>query len=280
MTKKSPTPSARHRLADAFLSAFGLLALVVAGALTSVTVSAEEATAERMQSAEAFAADGAAASNPLASVNNIDLKWTYFRLNDRNESRRNNYWIKGSAQLSPAVKLSYELNYQETNITGSSESDWESLRIKPIFFIKSGSIGSWKYRMATGFEWILDFDNREKGIGSGADQISPLFGVALQPRKGTTLVPLVQHFVSYSGPDVNTTGLRFIAIQRLPDQFWAKADLIAPYDWERDTLPATAEVELGKMLNNAFGIYVSGLSGVGGDRTLDWGASLNVRYVY
>ena len=157
---------------------------------------------------------------------------------------------------------------------------YELESLKPIFFIKSGQLGSWKYRMATGFEWIIDFDNRDKGIGTGSDIISPLFGVAFMPQKGTILVPLVQHFVSYSGPTVNTTGFRLIGIQSFPYQFWSKLDLIIPYDWENEKVPATVEVELGKMSTSFFGVYVSGLAGIGGDRTVDWGASLNVRFVY
>ena len=57
-----------------------------------------------------------------------------------------------------------------------------------------------------GVEWILDFDNDDRGIGSGSDQLAPLIGVALSPRPGTTLIPLIQQFWSYSGNDVNTTG--------------------------------------------------------------------------
>ena len=100
------------------------------------------------------------------------------------------------------------------------------------------------------------------------------------PRKGTTLVPLVQHFLSYNGPNVNTTGLRFIGIQSFPYRIWSKLDLIVPYDWENYKIPASVEVELGKMSTSFFGVYVSGLTGIGGDSTIDWGASLNVRFVY
>ena len=150
------------------------------------------------------------------------------------------------------------------------------MSLKPIFFIKQGEVGTWKYRLATGLEWIVDFDN----FGQGSDQISPLFGVALMPRKGTTLVPLIQHFVPYNGPSVNTTGLRLIGIQSLPYQSWVKMDLIVPYDWQQYKIPATLEVELGKMSTSFFGVYVSGLTGIGGDAFLDWGASLNVRLVY
>ncbi len=260
------------------------LLLITVSALTPVRAAdtgAEGGSATSAQGGDSAQAEGgAAASNPLAAVNNTDLKWTYLQINGPNSSRRNDFWIKGGWLFAAWGKLSYELTYTETDITGSSEKDWESLSLKPIFFIGSGQLGSWKYRLATGFEWILDFDNQEQGIGSGSDQIAPLFGVALSPRQGTTVIPLVQHFVSYSGNDVNTTGFRFIVVQRLPHQMWTKLDAIAPYDWENDRFSATAEVELGRMLTPLFGVYVSGLAGIGNDRFIDWGASLNVRFSY
>ena len=36
--------------------------------------------------------------------------------------------------LTPNLKLKYELHYWDTDVTGSSESDWESLHLKPIYF--------------------------------------------------------------------------------------------------------------------------------------------------
>jgi len=69
------------------------------------------------------------------------------------------------------------------------DSDWESLHLKPIFFPKQGKLGAWKYRLAVGVEWILYFRNKDKGIGSGSDQIAPLIGIAFMPGGGTVLIP-------------------------------------------------------------------------------------------
>lgn len=185
-----------NRTDSLLLSALSLSMLLIAISALSTLAAEEETTTQAAKTEIEQSGEGAAASNPLAALNNTDLKWTSIRVNDPNDSRRNDYWIKGGWTFASWGKLSYDLTYQETNITGVSESDWESLSLKPIFFIKSGQLDSWMYRMTTGFEWIIDFDNRDKGIGTGSDLISPLFGVALLPRKGTTLVPLVQHFVS------------------------------------------------------------------------------------
>jgi hypothetical protein len=130
-------------------------------------------------------------------------------------------------------------------------------------------------------EWILSFDNEDKGIGSGSDQIAPLFGIALMPGGGLVLVPLVQHFVEYDGPDVSQTAFRLIAIQSLPNKFWGKLDAKVPVDWEHDNaLPATAEVQIGKMFTPGFGVYVDGLVGIGADRPYDWGIGLGARFNY
>ncbi len=36
--------------------------------------------------------------------------------------------------------------------SGKRESDWESLHVKPIYFPKQGSWGSWEYKLAFGAE--------------------------------------------------------------------------------------------------------------------------------
>ena len=220
------------------------------------------------------------ASDPLAKVKNTDLKWQNFDLADPNDSRLNDFSVGGSWMFAPWFKFKYELHYQETDVTGESENDWESLRLKSIFFPKEGKSGNLKYRLAAGVEWILDFDNQDKGIGSGADQIAPFFGVALVPWESTTLVPLVQQFWSYSGEDVNTTSFRLIGLQAFPNKFWGKLDAKVPFDWENDTVPASVELQAGKMFTPLFGAFVEGLFGIGGDKPYDYGFGLGLRFVY
>lgn len=218
------------------------------------------------------------ASNPLASVNNTDLRWQYFDLGG--SSDRNDIYADGSYMLHPKLKLKYELHYWETDVTGSSEHDWSSLHLKPIYFPTQGAWGEWKYKLAVGGELILDADNDDKGIGSGSDQIAPLVGVALV-HGDLVMIPLVQHFVEYDGPDVNTTAFRLIAIQSLPENFWVKLDAIVPVDWENDNaIPATAEVQIGTLFSPSFGVYIDGLLGLGNDRPYDWGTGIGVRFNY
>ena len=217
------------------------------------------------------------ASNPLASVNNTDMRWQYF---DLDGPERNDFWLDGAYMLTTKLKLKYELNYWDTDLTGSSENDWESIHLKPIYFPKQGQWGTWKYKLAIGAEWIADFGHEEKGIGSGSDQIAPLFGVAFM-REDLVLVPLVQHFMEYDGPDVSTTAFRLIAIKSLPSNCWDKLDVKIPVDWEHDNeIPASAELQLGKMFTPSFGLYIDGLLGVGGDRPYDLGVGVGMRFSY
>jgi len=217
------------------------------------------------------------ASNPLASVNNTDLRWQHF---DLDGPERNDYFVDGAYMLTPLLKFKYELHYWDTDVTGSSESDLESLHLKPIYFPKQGDWGSWKYKLALGVEWLIDFGNEEKGIGSGSDQIAPLAGIALMPGGGLVLVPLVQHFVEYDGPDVNQTSFRLVAIQSFPNKYWGKLDAKVPFDWENDTIPATVDVQLGKTFAPWLGTYVDVLFGIGGDRPYDWGVGAGMRFNY
>ena len=219
------------------------------------------------------------ASNPLAAVSNTDLRAKYF---DLDGPERRDYYVDAAYMLTPNLKLKYELHYWDTGVTGSSENDWESLHLKPIYFPESmvGKLGAWKYKVAIGGELILDAGNEDKGIGSGSDQIAPLFGLAFVG-DGTVLVPIVQHYVEYDGPDVNTTSFRLVAIQSLPENFWGKLDAKVPVDWENDNeIPASFEVQLGKMFTPAFGTYLDGLFGVGGDKPYDWGVGIGVRFNY
>lgn len=219
------------------------------------------------------------ASNPLAAVNNTDVRAQYF---DLDESERTDFFLDGAYMLTPKLKLKYELHYWDTDVTGSSESDWESLHIKPIYFPEKwvGKWGAWKYKTAVSVELIIDAGNEEKGIGSGSDQIAPFVGVALV-KGGTVLVPLVQQFVEYDGPNVNQTAFRMIAIQSLPNNYWGKLDAIVPVDWENDNaIPATVEAQLGKMFTPQFGIFMDGLVGIGNDRPYDWGFGVGMRFNY
>ncbi len=218
------------------------------------------------------------ASNPLASVSNLDtkLQYTYADSVDRYD-----VFLDGAQMLMPALKLKYELHYNFTDATGSEENDFEKLVLKPIYFPSKAKLNeAWGLKTAVGFDWTIEFNNEDKGIGAGADTIAPFVGVALNHApSGWVLIPLLQHFVSYrsSDTDVSTTSIRLIAIRPFGKGYWGKVDAKIPYDWENEEWLPTAEVQLGYNINELVALFVEGLVGVGKDRPYDGGGGLGLR---
>jgi hypothetical protein len=133
-----------------------------------------------------------------------------------------------------------------------------------------------------GFDWTVEFNNEDKGIGVGADQIAPFVGVAFRNiPSGLVLIPLVQHFLSYSGDtDVNQTSARVIALKPLGEGYWAKVDAKVPYDWENERWPISAELQVGYNLGPSWAMYADALVGIGSDRPYDTGAGLGLRFKF
>jgi len=220
------------------------------------------------------------ASNPLAAVNNVDLRYQYTTgdLDDRHRG-----FVDGAYMVMPTLKLKYELHYVQTNLTGEDERDFEKFVVKPIFFPYQTKLGAdWGMRTAIGLEWSVEFDNEDKGIGVGADQIAPFGGLAFAHLpSGTTLIPLLQQFISYNGDtDVNTTALRLIALKPFGVGNWFKLDAIIPYDWENEAWLPTAEVQLGHNFGPRWAAYVEGLAGFGSDRLFDAGVGAGLRFKF
>ncbi len=221
------------------------------------------------------------ASNPLAAVNNTDIRYQYFDLGEGAD--RQDAFVDGAYMLRPDLKLKYELHYNSTNATGQRFDGFEKTSFKLIYFPSQKPLNdAWGVKSAIGLEWILDFGDPDKGIGTGSDQIAPFGGFALANTKtGLTLIPLVQHFASYNGSaNVSQTAMRLIALQPFGDGYWAKADIKAPYDWENDSWPATAEFQIGKNLSPGIALYADVLVGIGADRPYDQGAGVGLRFNY
>lgn len=217
-------------------------------------------------------------SNPLSKGKNTDLRAQYF--DGREGSETVDYFIDGAFMASDKLKIKYELHYVDTDVTGRSEQDFNTFHLKGIYFPKEGKWGDTPYRTAVGLEWIKSFDNADKGIGSDADVLSPFTGVALAPRKDLIIIPLVQHYADYSGDEVSITAGRLIGLWKLPKGYWGKLDAKVPYDWDNKSWPASAEIQLGRMFSTRFGLYLEALTGVGTDRSYDWGAGIGLRFIY
>lgn len=220
------------------------------------------------------------ASNPLAAVNSTDLRYQYF---DLGGADKQDAFIDGSYMLRPNLKLKYELHYNSTDVTGDREDQFEKVNAKLIYFPSAIMLNdTWAVKTAVGLEWIVDLGDVSTGIGTESDQLAPLVGAAFSNKNtGLTLLPLIQHFESYNGPtDVSQTALRLIAIQPFAQDWWLKADLKVPYDWENETWPASAELQVGYNVNDGIAIYADVLVGIGSDRTYDQGIGLGLRFNY
>ncbi|WIY25053.1 hypothetical protein [Parasedimentitalea psychrophila] len=220
------------------------------------------------------------ASNPLSAVNNIDIRYQAL---DLGGADRQDVFIDGSFMLRDNLKMKYELHYNFTDVTGTQQSGIEKAVLKAIFFPSERKLNeTWRRRTAVGLEWTLDLGDTAKGIGSDADILAPFGGAAFANRKtGLTLIPLVQHFESYNGStDVRTTAARLIALRPYREKYWAKLDLIVPYDWHNDTVPATAEVQIGYNVNAKIALYADFLVGLGKDRPFDKGIGIGLRFKY
>jgi len=243
-----------------------LLAVVVF--LFTVNLSQAEAEEEKAENA----------SNPLAAVSNTDFRVKYF---DLGNSDRKEFFIDGATMLNPKLKLKYEAHWWSTDVTGQDENDWESVSLKLIGFPKEGKLKSGKpYRLAIGADWIVDLGDQAKGIGAGADRIAPFVGLAVAFKQGLMFIPLLQHFVSYSGIDVSQTATRLIAIQTMSNDKWLKVDLKVPYDWENETWPADMELQFGKSYTPNLGAYIDVQGGIGADRLYDYAVGVGLRVNY
>jgi hypothetical protein len=223
---------------------------------------------------------GENASNPFAAVSNTDVRLQYL---DLDGPELYDFWVAdGAYMLTPKLKLKYELHYWDTDVSGSSESGFESVHLKPIYFPEKmvGQLGEWKYKLAVGSEVIVDLGDEDKGTGSGSDVFAPLLGLAMV-RENITLIPIVQHFMDFNGNEVSLTAFRMIAIQSLPNNYWGKLDAKIPIDWDDDeAILSTIEVQLGKMFSPAFGSYMEVLVGIGDDKPYEWGVGVGVRFNY
>ena len=69
----------------------------------------------------------------MAKVKNTDVRIQYFDNPDGSE--RWDLWVAdGAFMATDKLKIKYELHYWKTDITGTSETDLESVRFKPIYF--------------------------------------------------------------------------------------------------------------------------------------------------
>lgn len=236
----------------------------------------------------AFAGEGGAdASNPTASVNYNDIRYQAFDLTGAAAGRdRERTALEGAYVPTEGHKFTYELNYWNTDSTGQDESDFESLQAKYIN-LKPGTLsGGTRYKRALGVEVIADMGDVNKGIGSGTDQIAPLFGAGWLLDDRNFVVTLVQYFHSIdediNAQKVRTTGPRLIWIKKFPEiRGWFKLDNKFSIDHENDDHSSNIlELQIGKMFSPKFGAYFDYLANTGGVKQYDDGIGVGLRFMY
>ena len=224
------------------------------------------------------AAEAENASNPLAKASNTDIRWQ--RLEGSGFSI-NDLFVDGAFMATDNLKIKYELHYWDLDAGSSGENGLSSAVVKGIYFPFEGKNENFGYRIAMGVDWVVDLADEGSALGVGADQLAPFFGVALASSKGTSLIPLIQHFVSYNGEDISTTALRVIGMQPLPKNMWLKLDAKMSIEWKNsNAMPSSAEVQIGKNVNQRISIYTDLLAGIGHDRLYDWGVGVGLRFKY
>jgi hypothetical protein len=137
------------------------------------------------------AAGGAAASDPTAAVNYQDVRYRYFDLDQGAD--KHSFETEGAYMLHPRFKITNELRYVNTDVSGKSEQDFEELKIKGIFLTNIKPFGI-NAQLALGAEWLKDLGDFDKGTATGADTIAPLAGIGWVPDDRNFIITLVQYF--------------------------------------------------------------------------------------
>lgn len=233
-----------------------------------------------------FALANENASDPTASLSFTDIKVQFFDTGAPLGDQRDRYAIEGAYTFTPKHKVTYEVNYWETDITGQTESGMESIRAKYINLSPGMLESGLKYKFAWGIEALTSISDVEKGIGTGTTQIAPLVGAGWVLSPNDTLITLVQYFHSID-EDVNAnkvrlTGPRMIWIHSMPKyKAWIKIDDKFAINHEKDGASSNLlEVQVGKMFTPTIGAYFELLYGTGGDRLYESGLGLGVRISY
>ena len=258
------------------MKCFAIVGLLLVVLFNGLTIAAEQERGEARK-------ETAAAADPVAKVNFIDLRVRFFDL--ENGSDRTIYSIQGAQVVNPKFKLAYDARYWKTDVTGSDRSGWGGFELQGGYFPKEGRWREMKYRMVVGVDLIIDGNNVDKGIGRGADIIGPLFAVGLLPRPDTALIGVVKYLKSFDeelGRDVEETRFAFSGIQQLRRiDGWFRLDTQVLINHENDDKSTTAlSFQLGKQLNPTFSVYVEGLLDIAGQKSIDDGFGIATRFLF
>ncbi len=230
-------------------------------------------------------ASGAAAADPTAAVNFQDLRYRFFDLGTKFE--KHSYETEGGFAVKPWLKITNEIHYNRTDLSGDWKDDFEELKLKAIY-LKNMKLFGIKSKLALGAEWITDLGDFDKGIGTGTDQVAPLAGIGWLPTEKDFIITLLQYFYSYDedrgASKVRVTGPRLIYIRKVAAiKGWFKADWKGSIDHNNgDDFTSTLDLQLGTMLTPRVGIYGEVLLGDSflDTNAYDIGYGVSFRFMY
>ena len=103
------------------------------------------------EAADAAEVSGAAASDPTAAVNYQDFRYRYVDVDVDNDRERHSFETEGAFMLRPFLKITNELRYVSDDRSGSSEQDFNQLKVKGIYLREIKPFGI-KAKLALGAE--------------------------------------------------------------------------------------------------------------------------------
>lgn len=216
------------------------------------------ALAQEQTESSSASSSGAAASDPTASTKYQDFKYKYFDLTTG--SKDHIFETEGSYPFNSRFKIVNKLIGVHTNRTGTWETDFKELTLKPML-LTPGELFGFKTKYALGVEWLKDLGDVTDGTGTGSDKIAPLAGIAFVVSPKDTVITLAQYFHSYTEDTgvakVRQTGPRVIWLHSFPESnSWLRVDWKGVIDHEAGgDFSSTLELQLGKMIRPKFGIY-------------------------
>ena len=225
----------------------------------------------------------AAGSDPTKPVRFQDTRSRYLDL----ENGKSIYDVSTDGQFvfSPNFKISNELHYFVTDISGNYKSEFESLQLTPTFSTELFKLRKINGRAIFGLNWVKNLGDFEDGTGSGSDQIGPLVGLGLNLTDYGFFALVVQYVHSYSeednAPDINATTSRLLFVRAI-DEFngWARAEFRSLINHENDDkFSLEGELQLGKVIADNVGLFAEIRMPLR-SQPFDYGVGIGLRVLY
>ena len=224
-----------------------------------------------------------AASDPLAIVRFTDFRVSSIQLTD--ESDREVLSIEGAYIFHPTFKVNYDANYWRTDVTGSDQTGWADIRIRPIYFPRTQRWRGFLFRTAIGMDLRLDGGNVDKGIGDGAHQLGVLAGLQLLFSRQSRISIVGEYRNSFhtdTNRDLEQTLLGLVGVHTLPSlKSWVAADLVLLVNHEDDHASTTTlKMQAGRSLTKSIGAHMDALFPIAGQDLFDYALRLTLRVQY